>query len=204
MLGVPGSVLPVLLEGRMLPGCLVLGLCSGEMGRSLCCYGVSPEITSPCVRILLQCFPIPPSWLLWPRLPSAHTSPLDMACCPSPSSHCHPRGLSRSCALRAGRADPPLHRQHGVPSRPEHETVLAIPRVFPSPQLQPAASRVVLAVRQSVGCRGHLQGAACVGPAPFLLHWDPSQGQGGWTATSLTAMGCCQPQETFTWPPDPC
>lgn len=72
----------------------------------------------------------------------------------------------------------PLHTQHGV----------AIPRVFP-PHSCSTASRVVLAVRQSVGCRGHLQGAACVGPAPFLLHWDPSQGQGGWTATSPTAMG---------------
>lgn len=39
---------------------------------------------------------------------------------------------------------------------------------------------------------------------PSCCTGTPAKGRGGWTATSLTAMGCCQPQETFTWPPDPC
>lgn len=113
----------------------------------------------------------------------------------APSRHGHlPAGQGSPVAIPAA-----LGRPHPAEQREQSSLCTSSLWVHPCPVhgearwLRPAASRVVPAVRQRVGCRGHLRGAACVGPAPFLPAREPGQG-GAWMAASPEAVGCSQPR----------
>lgn len=201
----------------------------------LCCCGVSPETNpmlsqDPCSSALCchsqltccthGCQPQPvagPGAAQAPSLPAAlgaralsqqplaSTRPAGLACR-------HPRGSHAASSCRAEGADLSSQIQlMGAPlsgARRGFPAPASPPRRVPPPHgcgWQPAASRVVPAVRQRVGCRGHLRGAACVGPAPFLpvLGAQPRRGGSGWLPPqrpwgAARLRGAVRPALTFS------